>query len=315
MPGRVGAPPPRGVWWGGPTRHRQWALWPRGSRNIRPPGRRGRALLPGSFPAERILRHELFLGGCPHRHPHRTGAGRPEGHPGSTHSVQRTGEGALSRELLEAPGFWPLWSTAHLTWWFSRRPGGQVQGLRPSLEVPGVGRAWAPVSVISGCLCAWPTDPHTEVGSCVDTKGSQQWGSCPNVPAGRTPARITGFCPIQPASCLPRITGHPPTPGAGFGTERPHCPASRPPPGPGQHRGTGSKHVSPSPRGRVGPFQARGRGRDSCNEWHDDSFLELKTNSSDGRALAHGWMLALGVGHSGSWARRPAGWQGGGAGS
>ena len=214
MPGRVGAPPPRVVSWGGPTRtrHCQWALWPRGSRNIRPPGRRGRALLPGSFPAERILRRELLLGGCPHRHPHRTGAWRPEGHPGSTHSVQRTGEGALSRELLEAPGFWPLWSTAHLTWWFTRSPGGQVQGLRPSLEVPAVGRAWAPVSVMSGCLCAWPTDPHAEVGSCVGTKGSQQWGSCPKCPRGPHPCPDHWLLP-NPARILPAPNrGAPPDP-------------------------------------------------------------------------------------------------------
>ena len=56
-----------------PTLHHQWVLWPRGSRNISPPGRRGHALLPGSFPAEKILRHELFMGGCPQPHPHRTG--------------------------------------------------------------------------------------------------------------------------------------------------------------------------------------------------------------------------------------------------
>ena len=214
MPGRVGAPPPKVVSWGGPTRtrHCQWALWPRGSRNIRPPGRRGRALLPGSFPAERILRRELLLGGCPHRHPHRTGAWRPEGHPGSTHSVQRTGEGALSRELLEAPGFWPLWSTAHLTGWFTRSPGGQVQGLRPSLEVPAVGRAWAPVSVMSGCLCAWPTDPHAEVGSCVGTKGSQQWGSCPKCPRGPHPCPDHWLLP-NPARILPAPNrGAPPDP-------------------------------------------------------------------------------------------------------
>lgn len=101
-------PTPGWSWRGGrtPTRHSQWALWLRGSRHTSPPGRRGRALLPGSFPAERILRNELFLGGCPHPPP--PSARRPE-----------DGGGCAVQGASGSPGIWSLWPTAHLTWWFT----------------------------------------------------------------------------------------------------------------------------------------------------------------------------------------------------
>lgn len=151
-------PTPGWSWRGGrtPTRHSQWALWLRGSRHTSPPGRRGRTLLPGSFPAERILRNELFLGGCPHPPP--PSARRPEGHPVNAHSVQRTGEGAQSRELLEARG------SGHFGQLLTS-PGGSPEPQEPRTGPATLpGRAWAcrecrraPGVCVAVCVATWPT--------------------------------------------------------------------------------------------------------------------------------------------------------------
>ena len=152
------SPTPGWSWRGSrmPTRHSQWALWLRGSRHTSPPGRRGRALLPGSFPAERILRNELFLGGCPH--PPTPSARRPEGHPVNAHSVQRTGEGAQSRELLEARG------SGHFGQLLTS-PGGSPEPQEPRTGPATLpGRAWAcrecrraPGVCMAVCVAARPT--------------------------------------------------------------------------------------------------------------------------------------------------------------
>lgn len=161
-----------------------------------------------------------------------------------------------------------------------RSPG---QGLPPSLDEPGPAVS-ADVLLACAWLCAWPPGPHAEFGSYVGTKGSQQWGPCPNVPVGCTPAWVTGLCPAQPALCPPRELGHHgacPPPGPVFGTESPHCPAPPPPAGPGQHRGPGRKRVSPSPRGGRGPSSWGG----AWLRWNNDSFLEAKdtTTGMEGR--------------------------------
>lgn len=67
------------------------------------------------------------------------------------------------------------------------------------------------------------------------------------------------------------ITRCPPTLGSVFRTERLHRLVPLPQLGLGQHRG--SKHVSPQPRGRAGPFQAQGAAAMA------QSTLSLKLNT------------------------------------
>lgn len=141
--------------------------------------------------------------------------------------------------------------------------------------VPGLA-----VSVMSGCLCAWPTDPHAEVGSCVSTKGSQRWGSCPKCPPGPHPCPDHWPLP-SPAHTLPALS-----PGASRGTPQPLAlgltPKDRtaqslvPDLVPASTEGRAVSMCPPAPEGEWGPSRPGGRG-DSCNEWHNDSFLELKT--------------------------------------
>lgn len=162
-------------------------------------------------------------------------------------------------------------------------------------------------------LCVWLTDPHSEFGSCVGTKGSQQWASCPKCPHRLDPC--PGHCPLpSPARTLPA-----PSPGASRGTPLPnpqlcvwHRKTTLPIPSspiwswPAQR--DGSEHVPPSPQGGVGLFQAGGK----CGgwlQWHSDFFLEAKDKTAvmEGRwHMAGCWPLASATAGAG-----PAGRQGG----
>lgn len=77
----------------------------------------------------------LFLGGCPH--PHKTGAQKPEVHPVNAPRDQRTGEGALSRELLEARVL-PTLVNCSPPPVVPQNHRIQRQGLHPSPDAPGV---------------------------------------------------------------------------------------------------------------------------------------------------------------------------------
>ena len=209
-------------------------------------------------------------------------ARRPEGHPVNAHSVQRTGEGAQSRELLEARG------SGHFGQLLTS-PGGSPEPQEPRTGPATLpGRAWAcrecrraPGVCMAVCVAARPTRCLAVM---LAPKARSSGVPAPNVPVGCTPAWVTGLCPAQPALCPPRELGHHgacPPPGPVFGTESPHCPAPPPPAGPGQHRGPGRKRVSPSPRGGRGPSSWGG----AWLRWNNDSFLEAKdtTTGMEGR--------------------------------
>lgn len=169
----------------------------------------------------RILRNETVLGGLspPPSPPPKTGAHKPEVHPISAHRDQRTGKGALSRELLEAQVLATLVNC-------SRLPGGSPEPQEPGAGPASLpGRAWGgvvPGLTVSTDVCLARVCVHgrlahrlNEFGSCVATKGSESWSSCPK--------HLHGLhsCPghwILPSPARPLPTS---SPGASRGVPRP----------------------------------------------------------------------------------------------
>ena len=258
MPGRVGAPPPQdGPGGAAPppsaTANGLFGLEaPEISAPPHPQEGGGHALLPGSFSAERILRNGTVPGGLspPPPHPHKTGQ-KPEGHPVNAPRDQRPGEGALSREPLEARVL-PTLVNGSPPPVVPRNHRIQVQGLhRPPPDAPGWSCAWArpehrraPARV---CVHGRPAQTLNELGSCVATKGSEG-SSCPKHLHRLHPCPGHWTLPSPARLCQPRGLGHhevSPDPRICVWHERLHCPVPLPERGPGQHRG--SKHVSPQP--------------------------------------------------------------------
>lgn len=283
-----------------PTHHSQQALWLRGSRHTSPPGRRGRALLPGSFPAERILRNELFLGGLPPcHHPPTPGTRRPEGHPLMPAASRGRGR-ARSPGSFWKPGVLAALVScspdlvAHLD------PRGRGQGLPPSLAEPGPAvSADMLLACASVCVCVRGRPAHTlSLAVGLAPKAHSSGVAAPNVPAGCTLPSLARTLPAP----RPGASRGTPTPGPAFGTESPHRPAPPLQLVLASTEGLAGSGCPPA-HDRDGALPGRGGAR---LQWLNDSFLKAKdtTTGMEGR-----WPLAAAAAGAG-----PGGQQGGRAG-